>query len=94
MVIVEEVTVPSTTGLGGLNEHMGGSVTNGAMDAHESVTPGPLDPPGLVYPKRGLMLIVPDAWLPALTLVGSMGVCTVIVNPGETDTMVTFCGSD
>jgi hypothetical protein len=61
MVIVEEVTVPITTGLDGLNEHIGGSVTNGAIDAHDNVTPGPLLPPGLMYPKRGLMLIVPEA---------------------------------
>jgi hypothetical protein len=48
IVIVEEVTVPVTTGFGGLNEHIGGSVTSGEMEAHDSVTPEPLEPPGLM----------------------------------------------
>ena len=92
VIVIVEVTGVPFTGTGcGLNEHTGGSVTSGVIDAHDSVTPprvGSFGSVGLTYPFSGLMLIVPSAPLPAGTLVGATGVWIVMVNCGATDRTV------
>jgi hypothetical protein len=40
IVSVEVATVPVTTTFAGLKEQTGGMVTNGVIEAHDSVTPG------------------------------------------------------
>ena len=51
--------------------------------AQDNVTPL-VGKPGLLYPLIGLMTIVPWPPLPAGTLLGTTGFCTVMVNWGVT----------
>jgi len=85
IVRVEVMTaVPFKGGLGGLNEHTGGKVTSGVIVVHDKVMPEIILPPtcrvGLLYPLIGLRLITPSLPLPAGTLPGTTGLCTLMVN--------------
>ena len=82
IVMVEGIGVPLTTTVGGLNEHTGGIVTKGVIEAQESVTPG--EPGGLLYPLIGLMVMIPSPPLPAGTLFGVTAFSTAMVNCGVT----------
>src|SRR5207237_3563753 len=88
MVSVDVTCVPFTTRVGGLNEHSGGIVTKGVIDAHDSVTPGV--PAGLLYPLIGLIVTVPSPPLPAGTLLGATAFSTDMVNCGVTASTVRF----
>src|SRR6266567_1238361 len=88
--MVEETGVPVTTTVGGLNEHTGGIVTKGVIEAQESVTPGV--PAGLLYPLIGLMVMVPSPPLPAGTLFGTTAFSTARVNCGVTASTVRVSG--
>jgi hypothetical protein len=64
-----------------VNEHTGAIVTNGVMDAHESVMPPFV---GVTYPKIGFTVTTAWAPLPAGTLVGATELVTLMVNCGLT----------
>ena len=84
IVRVEVMAVPSKGGLGGLNEHTGGKLTSGVIEVHAKVIPEiiwlPICRVGLIYPLIGLRMITPSLPLPAGTLPGTTGLCTLMVN--------------
>jgi hypothetical protein len=87
IVSVEEDAPTPLTGTGlGENEQMGGIVTTGEIELHESVTPGAFG--AVLYPLIGLMSITATPLLPAGTLAGAVAFSTVIVNCGVTASTV------
>jgi len=91
LIVIVEVAdpVPDTLTGFGLNAQMGGIVTKGVIELHESVMPAV--PVGVTYPLIGLMLIVPCPPLPAGTEVGVTALVTEMVNWGATASTVTVC---
>ena len=91
MVSVEVAAVPFTTKPVAFveNEHTGAMVTRGVMELQYRV----INPfVGVLYPLIGFTLTTPSAPLPAVTLLGATGLCTVIVNCGVTANTVKFSG--
>jgi hypothetical protein len=86
--MVDVAGVPFTGTVGRLNEHTGGIVTSGVIEAHDNVTPVVL-----IYPLIGLMVTIPSPPLPAGTLVGATALCTVMVNCGVTANTVKVSGA-
>lgn len=90
-----EVLGPSavTVTVLGLNEQIGGMVTKGVIELHDSVTPGVGGlVTGVAYPLMGLMLITATPLLPAGTLPGCTAFSTVMVNCGVTSSTVMYKG--
>src|SRR5258708_26118245 len=75
-----------TPTVGGLNEHTGGIVTSGVIEAHDNVTSVP------TYPLIGLRVTTPWPPLPAGTVVGATVFSTVMVNCGVTASTVKVRG--
>lgn len=86
LIVIVEVSTFAPT-VGGLNEHTGGIVTSGLIDAHDNVTSVP------AYPLIGLRVTSPWPPLPAGTEVGATGLDTVIENCGVTASTVNASGA-